>query len=72
MQNSRHAVNFLLVDFGVGLHVDVDMLHGLRRICCVVTRGKQSQLLTVTMLASSICQEIAFPTKSFMILSFKL
>ena len=47
MQNSRHAVYFLLVDFGVGLHVDEDMLHGLMQICCVVTGGKKSQPLVL-------------------------
>ena len=47
MQNSRHAVNFFLVDIGVGLYVDEDMLHGLMKICCVVTGGKQSQLLVL-------------------------
>ena len=46
MQNSRHAVNFLLVDFGGGLHVAEDMLHGLLRIDMLpCDRGKQSQLL---------------------------
>ena len=60
MQNSGHAVYFLQVDFDGGLHVAEDMLHGLLRIYCVVTGGKQSQLL-VLRLKTEVCQKDTEP-----------